>query len=270
MIDINRAHSVYSDFGSFNFDLNDEPFMEYSPAYVTTNEDIKFVIRHINPQNKTVLVNTGSGDGPMLYRAHGAKVVDSFDISYCAKAMMDIKVSAIRNMDRRQYTNLLNQLYAAKTFDKYQYVINGCPIETRRFIRGMDGSRIFSNGTGVNYDLMPDTQEYHQMRKNIRSPMSFIWSDLDSLSGKLTKQYDIMYLSNIFQYACNKHEILRALNSLKSHLNVGGHIMVHATWFFRDFELKNYAWIADQVAPWAKFYMAKNKSHQYMMLQRTR
>lgn len=272
MVDFDAAHSVYPGGGSFFNGFKPGAFMEYSPAYVATNEDIRGAIKIVNPKDKNVLITTGSGDGPMFYRIYGAKNVDSFDISYCAKAIMDVKVSALRRMDLNQYACLLYDLHWAKSFGQFQSVIDGCPIETQDFIRNMNGCRIFHNGSGIDKESLPNRREYSRMKKNITEEIPFIWSDLNVLSTKLTKVYDIIYLSNIFQYISDKNDILRILNSLKPHLTVGGHIMVHSTWFFGDVEINNYKWVAQQIKQWGRLYQMENKrgDNQYMFLQRTR
>lgn len=264
MFDLNNIRLGYTDAVEKGY------FAEYSPAYVTTNEDIKSVVRYLKPSGKRVLITTGSGDGPMLFRANGASDVDSFDISFCAKAIMDMKVSALQNMSLNQYITFLKSLRNANQFDKYADTINGCPMLTRQFITHMNGCNIFSNGQGVDDCALPNPEEYTKMRKNIHSPLPFIWSDLDSLAGKLTKKYDIIYLSNIFQYEKDRNNIVRVLNSLRPYLNVGGHIMVHATWYFRNFETDNYMWAADKVKSWGRLYKMVNDGNQYAFLQRIR
>ena len=74
----------------------------------------------------------------MFYRAYGAKDVDSFDISYCAKAMMDMKTAAIRKMDLREYYKFIHKVYHAKNLDFCSDIVSSTPFQIRNFIKDIE------------------------------------------------------------------------------------------------------------------------------------
>ena len=245
---IDDAYSMYKENGEFDFCRDDgEVFLKYSPSYVTTNDNIRMIFDKFNPAGKRILANTGSGDAPMFYRAYGARDVDSFDISYCAKAMMDMKTAAIRKMDLREYYKFIHKVYHAKNLDFCSDIVSSAPFQIRNFIKSMTGRAIFSNGTTVVEEALPHKEEYKKMKKSINSPIPFIWSDLKDLHTHLAKQYDEIYLSNIFQYEASKDNIVQILNNLRPFLSSGGNIIVHVTWFFRDWELDKYKYVSEKL-----------------------
>ena len=72
-------------------------FSQYSRAYVITNEDLRYSLQFMPKETNRALTVAASGDHPLFCSLYGAKYVDTFDISYNAKCVMDIKVAALRN-----------------------------------------------------------------------------------------------------------------------------------------------------------------------------
>lgn len=218
------------------------PFTEYSHAYVTSNEHLPYVMDELQPVGKSVLTVAGSGDQPIFFKLYGATDVDSFDISYCAKALMDIKTAAIQSVPRAAYVNFLQKLfkYSDKMQDLYVYQEskNLCSDEVKNFIAGMAGCKICRQGY-MYFDNVPSNDEYERLRPLLEKPFNFIWSDLYSLSAKLNRTYDIIYLSNILQYNCDYDFVSEVLNGLLPYLNKGGKIMLHISpWFnYKEYEL---------------------------------
>lgn len=65
--------------------------------------------------------------------------------------------------------------------------------------------------------------EYNGIKCSLPKSYKFIWSDLYNLPAKLPgRKYDIIYLSNILQYAEDGDVILGVVNDLRPHLKNGG------------------------------------------------
>ena len=108
-----RAEYIKSDNGdSFHNSLLG--FSHYSPSYVLTNEDIRWVSGLTQNKGPRVLTVAASGDHPMFYAMRGATNIDTFDISFCAKVAMDIKTAAIQKLSRDEYVQLLNDMHQAQ------------------------------------------------------------------------------------------------------------------------------------------------------------
>lgn len=216
-------------------DINMTNFGQYSPAYPTTNEDWRFAMHELNPAGKSVLTVTGSGDQPITFAISGANDIDTFDTTYFAHVIMDMKTSAIQTMDREQYCSFVNDL------DKNNFIcdVNGydkietvCPKPSILAAKQMRGCRIFNQGYNLYPEYMPNESEYDTAKQIIKKPMNFIWSDLVELHNQLNneKQYDIIYLSNIFEYFHNRKKITSVLNNLRPFVKNGGEIMLYISW----------------------------------------
>lgn len=233
-------------------------FGMYSPAYATTNEDWRFAMHELNPTGKSVLTVAASGDQPIAFQVNGASDVDTFDTTYFAKVVMDIKTAALQTMNRSQYGRLVLELRDARSTDDisdYDKIKSVCPRETLTAMRQMRGCRIFSQGTGIRDEYLPNEGEYNAAKKIIKQPMNFIWSNLESLHTKLNKKYDLIYLSNIFEYFHDSDKITKTLNSLYPFLKENAQIMLFTSWVHTN--------VSEQIVDAAaKCTWGKIKSHE--------
>ena len=263
MPDIKSARSKYRLTDGGEYMHLPQVFSAYSPAYVITNEDIRWVSGFDNNNGARVLTVTGSGDQPMFYAMRGAKTVDTFDISYCARAIMDIKSAAIRKLSRPAYIKLLTDLHNAKSVSqvsKINTLINDLPHQSVYFIREMAAYPLFTNGLEPGYypESIPTAQEYEQMRAKITEPFNFIWTDLETLHTKITGEYDTINLSNILDYAAPE-KVHTVLTNLRPHISVGGKIIVQNGVFGIARNSHAYISACDKFKDWAKIYYRENK-----------
>lgn len=214
-------------------DINMTNFGQYSPAYPTTNEDWRFAMAELNPAGKSVLTVTGSGDQPIAFAISGARDIDTFDTTFFARVIMDMKTSAIQTMDRDQYYSFVDDLDKTSNvcdITGYEKIKSVCPTQSILAAKQMRGCRIFNQGCNVYHEYMPNESEYNAAKKIIKKPINFIWSDIAELHTQLNKEYDIIYLSNIFEYFHNRKKITNVLNSLRPFVKVGGEIMLYTSW----------------------------------------
>lgn len=233
-INIDIARSMYLDsknghgarFNQFSKNL------DYSHAYVVTNEDLRFSTSVKNANNARVLTVAASGEQPLFYLLGGAKHVDTFDITFCAKAVMDIKFAAIQQkLPYTEYKKLLSELYFNPNVSQsgtMQKLFKNMPSDSVKFIRGMNGCKIFNNG------LAPESYqknnlnniEYDKLCDLVKSNMNFIWSDVAKIHTKLTTEYDIINLSNIFEWF--PELMLPVLNNLHDNISIGGMVLIQS------------------------------------------
>lgn len=249
-------------------------FSQYSPSYVVTNEDVRWVSETTHNTAKRVLTTAGSGDHPIFYKLNGAEIVDTFDISFCAKVIMDIKTTAIKQLSRDQYINLLNKMYKANRLSSIPHMkdlAQEIPLLSAYFIKQMDSYQIFAKGNEPScYKyIFPTYAEYSAMKQLITSPFNFIWCDLMNLHSKLIGKYDVINLSNILEYSSAK-EIENVLLSLKPHLSKDGLIIAQTgKWgsFLRT--QKTFCKLSENFKNWAKIYVAqkdKNDTNSEIMI----
>lgn len=273
--DFETARQGFTDSGFYIGTGFGDKFSKYSPAYTVTNENLRTVINATDTKDARVLVNTGSGDTAMFYSIAGAKDIDTFDLSYCAKVIMDLKTAAIHVLSHNEYLNMLDKLHNANGLKSIPHISKIYPLlfdGPRKFLHGMDGCKIFSNGlTPSSYsEYMPTFHEYFAMQETIDKPFKFIWSDICNLHKDLNNEYDIMNFSNIFQYINDAETITEIINNLKPHLSPSGTMILHTTWFFRNFEYKNYAVVQEAIKSWAKLGLLKSKGQESIILKRNK
>ncbi len=204
-------------------------FSSFSPAYVVTNEDLRWVSSVTKDKTKKVLTVTGSGDQALFYALNGATEIDTFDISFCAKVISDIKTSAIQKIPYKFYTKLLCDLHETKQISSVPFIkeiITNVPTDSAQFLKQMDCYNIFSNGIppDMYQDLMLTEQEFKLLQSKISKPFNFIWSDIGNIYSNLKKTYDVINLSNIFEYK-QPEENIKTLENLSKYINPGGFII---------------------------------------------
>ncbi len=277
-MNLNAARGSYLDGGMYNI-FTGVGFSNYSPAYVLSNENLRWIAGRTPESAQRVLTTTGSGDQPMFYRINGATHVDTFDISYCAKAIMDVKTAALQTLSRDEYIALLNALHttaSAQATPAMQQILPHLPRPSADFIRRMDGCKIFSNGLrpGSYPQHMPTEDEYAKMRATITEPFKFIWTDLESLHARLLDEYDVINLSNIFEYM-SEAQIHSVLASLRNHVRPGGQIIAQSGAWGVHRKMRTYYNAAQKFKRWAKIYHVKEdpklaNKEEIILLQRTR
>ena len=161
--DIAIAKSKINRFGFYEAPES-EFFARFSPAYITSNENLKREVS-LTPNASEVLTVAGSGDQALYYKMAGATRVDTFDISYCARVIQDIKTTAIHQMSYMEYFALLDSLHSSYYPSKIPSMSNILPClpkETLDFINDIGSYPIFYRGTNpfLSPRLQPTIHEY--------------------------------------------------------------------------------------------------------------
>jgi len=281
IMNIDAAHGEYLKSGIYNTFTRTtlRGFSNYSPAYVVSNENLRWIAGKTQQSAKRVLTTTGSGDQPIFYRLNGATDVDTFDISYCAKVIMDIKTAALQTLSRDEYIALLGALHhtiTPQSVPELQPILPRLPRPSADFIRDMDGCAIFANGLRPSSypEHLPTDAEYAKMQAEITQPFKFIWTDLQSLHARLIDEYDVINLSNIFEYMTDS-QIFSVLASLRNHVRPDGKIIVQEGAHGISYNMRTYYKAAQKFKRWAKIYHVKENpklanKEEIILLQRIR
>ncbi|MBR5904768.1 MAG: DUF3419 family protein [Alphaproteobacteria bacterium] len=211
-------------------------FSEYSEAYIVSNEYVHSALKFV-PKNANILTIAGSGDQAMFCSLKNPKSIDTFDISYNAKIIMDIKTSALQILDCEDYWELLCRLYEPLDILKIHNmpeIVKTLPKQEQLYLQQMRYYEIFSIGLPPSKypNSFPNEREYMQMREKIKKPFNFIWSDIESLHIKLDKKYDFIHLSNILDYIDDK-KIKKIILSLSEYTNPGCNIYFESHSYYR-------------------------------------
>lgn len=207
-------------------------FSQYSRAYVITNEDLRYSMQFMPKECNRALTVVGSGDHPLFASLYGAKHVDTFDISYNAKCIMDIKVAALQTgLDLFDYEQMLYELFycrditGLKNIDKISEKLPSIEYE---YLCRMKKVSLFHQGANPQLysRFLPNKQEYSKMKEIVKESYRFVMSDIKNLSAEITKTYDFVHVSNIFDYV-PRDESFDVLSSLLKLVNPNGRILVH-------------------------------------------
>ena len=245
-------------------------FSSYSPAYMSSNEQLQSIMQILKPMGKNVLAVTGSGDAPLFFTAYGAQHVDTFDISYNARVVMDIKTYMLKNnFCFYDYVHVLRDIQTAPDVLNCvsgDVVMHAVTHDTLDYLRGMRGCRIFMHTSNGEIACFPDSTEFAAMKQNVRGRYNFIWSDLFDLSGRITdKKYDIIYLSNVLQYVNAASDIVAVLNNMRAHLNTDGVIVVDS--LLQSLAVarhKKYKSVGDNISGWANLIYDKSAMTMFL------
>ncbi len=241
VVDYNLARRCYpcGEFYAKTLDAN-----RIRPAFLVTNEYLNRTIGAFGGVARDVLTVAASGDQPLLYAAHGARHVDTFDVTFCARAIMDLKTTAISMLDYDRYIKMISDLlYVQRTRqnilipDNVARVVSEMPGTTREFILRMSGANIFASGlyrSSEKYSFQPTATQYQQMQNKVRWPFNFIWTDIVDLHMYLDSKYDVINISNIFEWipAANVMPVLR---NLFEYVRPGGYILATVFSTYNDY-----------------------------------
>lgn len=265
MFDLDKARNAYDINGDYIIG-DSQAFSEYAPAYVVTNEDLRNAAHYMQLSGKDLLTVAGSGDQPLFFSLYGPKNIDTFDISFCSKVMMDIKLGAVKKLDLDNYATLLQNI-GKNNFSGLDF--SYCQQDTKDFLQHMKHNDIFRYEIISRQDyFMPLPSEYEQMKKTVKPNCKFIWSDLTNLYTKLDKQYDRFYFSNIIQYNCDADKIVKILNSLRPFMKKNAIVALQVVPYFiydEQIVLKN---VKEAISAWAELKLIKDKVQEICFVKK--
>ncbi len=210
----------------------------YHPAFLLTNENLRKSIPAFGLGGGDVLTVAASGDQPIYYAINGARRIDTFDQTFCARVVMDFKTAMVQNMEYMQYHKTMCDVYTTQckltpimNVAGVPDMVNKMPSDTGEFLRRMSDCRIFYYGAR-DLDLYFTPDEFVRAKKTVHAPFNFIWSDIADLHTKLDTQYDVINISNILDWIDNVEQSIRVLKNLFQFLKPGGYIL--ATTFYID------------------------------------
>lgn len=221
-------------------------FSPYSMAWLVTNEDLRPTMRYARGA-KNALTVAASGDHPMFTKIYGAEHIDTFDISYNAKLIMDIKITALSLLGHTKYCDLLKLLHwniykPISLNPDLSKIIEKLSKTEQNYIEKMGKYQLWGRDYFFESGSLPTKSEYEKMRKNIDKTFNFIWSDITELHTELTKEYDFIHLSNIFDYMETYNSCTDVLGALIPYMNPGCKICMMG--YHKNMEVicENFVW----------------------------
>lgn len=195
----------------------------FETIYPFTNENIKDAFTNFDFNNKTCLTVLGSSDQALDMCLRGSSKITAFDCNRFTKYYFDLKKAALlANISFQDYLHFFcykghdkfNLYFQSKLFSKIIPYLNGDSFLFWTFLFEnyhpsilRKPNRLFSEEE-LSYPVLKQTISYFnsfsyaKLREKIVSlEFNFINCDIKNLSLYLDTEYDIMYFSNIMQYA---------------------------------------------------------------------
>lgn len=240
-------------------------FSVYSPVYRMTNENLREVVTNMNLENKDVLSVCGSADQYFTFLLCGAKEVDLFDVNKISEYYLILKIIGALTLSLDEYikffvgTNTGTYDDNRSFFDERIYVKirKYLPLNVQAFWDTLykNGGNIIKRFGGcffsphIKFSNIPylNKSRYNELQKILekRKIPSFIQSDILGLYGKVEKQYDMVYLSNIYDYVFRKDKVKSWYSFLRE---IEGMLKAEGTFV-------NYSFSSEELAEYKKLGM---------------
>ncbi len=191
-----------------------------APLYLYGTEAIGSYYRLLNLKGKSVLTVNGSGDQVLNAYFFGAKKVIGFDLVKNTKYLLDLKMSAIKNLSRLEFLSFFGDIKDLGDFDYDTYcsLEKDLEKESAEFFQELfknynfDGSRLINSDDFrkrkefygklfvVNPFLASDAN-YRKIRKSLGDvKMKFVKSDIYDIHNVVKEKFDFINLSNVLNY----------------------------------------------------------------------
>lgn len=224
----------------------------HAPVFLFTNENIAGYLEQLGDMSgKDVLAVAGSGDHAFESLLHGANHVDTFDVNYLQKHVMELKSKMIKYLPYNEFMRFFfNKKYffncdiirpiwntfspALRIFLKTYY-----KTKNEYMFRYRDAQSPFYTIDKISY--IADEKAYEHLGKIMPDKIKFEHTDLLNIANKLDNIYDIILLSNISEYMYEEIQDLGTknlflCNNIISHIadkyltDDGGHICFGYAW----------------------------------------
>lgn len=206
MLDIIKTH-----FALNKKRVKGQPFNWAGPVFLFTNENIADYLKKLgNVSGKDVLTVAASGDHAFESFLCGANHVDTFDINYLQKHVMELKTKMIKNLS---YHDFMRFFFSHKKFfdrEIIRPIWNKLSPGTRMFLKKYYERKdqvmfVYGSSQDSYYNLdkisyINDEKAYEHLGKILPDKIRFKHTDISNISNKFDGVYDIILMSNIFEY----------------------------------------------------------------------
>lgn len=215
--------------GSYINLSSEEPFAETSGIYRFTNENITSYIHHLE-NKKNILSVIGSGNQILNSILAGTRKIDCFDISIFPEYYLYLQLASIMALSKEDYLNYFlsedrEVLFSDDLYDLISPKLSGKYKEfwdtLYNFDEGIDiyNSLLFRQDVyyrNIEIERNPFLQDdnYERLKHILKTESIEITPSVtDILSTKISKEYDLINLSNILVYYLTQKEYIEYLKT---------------------------------------------------------
>ncbi len=228
------------------------------PVYLFTNENISGSFDRFDMRGKRVLSVASGGDHVFECLLAGASLVDTFDINYAQKVIVELKSRMIKSLpyedfmdfffDKKHFfdKNILKPIWndfshELSLYMDWYYCMGDCA-PRRMFMYGKSMCQGYDKNK-ISYLSSPEKYNTLALNMITNTPqnINFVHTNLRKLAGLYNQKYDFILLSNIFDYwrqpilsgAGNFTQFYNYILKPLSEQNLisnDGHIMLHYVW----------------------------------------
>lgn len=236
-----------------------DEFSKYSQMYFSTTEKVKDYFLNLSFGKDRALSVLASGDQVFNLIYSGVKEIDTFDINLLTYFNFYFKYAIMKTFSfleweklnekgfcfpsNQDFLDLLEQIKAYLPNDVYDYFYRLASIPTFDLTSLYTKNRVNFNKDSNLY--ASDEKSYNKTKKNLESTvLNFYFGDASEISSKFKGNYDIIILSNIWDYLgiekpITKKELDIFLNSYKKLLKQRGILITYFYGLKKDYIIYN-------------------------------
>ena len=202
--------SSYSNISSTN------TFHDHSVIYKSSNERLSNISKYLK-NNKKILTVISSGDQIINSILEGIVNIDAFDISTFPKYFLFLKLAAIKRLNREEYIDFFFETPTTEEIydDLYDVIRQDLSKENKEFWDSLFNyfdwydiynstlfsSEFMSKKTIIEENVYLKEENYNKLKSMIDSVnINTYTGNILNLNNLYSKEYDIIYLSNIINY----------------------------------------------------------------------
>ncbi|MDW2958377.1 MAG: DUF3419 family protein [Alphaproteobacteria bacterium] len=187
----------------------DYAFQDKSRVYVFSNECVSGGIDALGDlQNRRILSVCASGDQALDCYYKGASRVDTFDINSYQECIYELKTHMVRHLDYDDFLkfffkdpNGLSLKMLAPISHNFSSRLNGFLKKYKRLgEHAYSLLKVYDDSIIDNTHYLRSKSDYLRLRERLPDGVSFRHCDSRALTANFSERYDVIILSNIFDY----------------------------------------------------------------------
>ena len=207
-------------------------FQDNAPVYLFSNENIADQLRVLGDFNGARVLSVGaSGDHAFGAYLAGAAHVDTFDINSLQRAVIDLKTVMVQHVsyenfmdfffDERQFfnTRILSQIQS-KIPNNVQRMLQDYQLRGKNLFKYEAGQNSAYSTKNIPY--LKNKKSYMQLRDVLPRRIPFYHCDMRDIktpfadvTGMVGGRYDVILLSNIYDYVVPSSAVLSQEDNMK-------------------------------------------------------